>query len=162
MKKAKVTRKPLSRSDFTLYPSRLRMVTIYGSFFALAVIVGLLIRLATSGANTNYAELFIDWQMNLAIVVGGAVLFAILDFKRWTIRVISGELVEGPSGALGDRVKLEIKDIDWERSGRSLNSRLKVGNAIYTLGRQRILISPWFYPSNVFSEFLEHIGYREK
>ena len=159
MKKVKVTRKLQSRADFTLHPSRVRMMLIYAIFFALAVLAGMLIRLAFNRGSLSLAELFSYWVMNLAIVVGGSVLFALLDYSRWTIRVVGGEKIEGPSGALGTRSLLPLDEIDWARSGKSLRSRLKVGNAIYAPGRQRILISPWFYAPTAFSEFLDRIGY---
>jgi hypothetical protein len=159
MKKVKVTRKPHSRQEYVLHPSRVRMALIYAAFFAMAVVIGIVIRLIVNRENANLGELFNDWATNLAIVVGGAVLFALLDYSRWTVRVQGGETVEGPSGALGTRSLLRLDDIDWERSGRSLRSRVKIGNAIYTIGRQRILISPWFYEPTLFSEFLDQIGY---
>ncbi|MBE0699243.1 MAG: hypothetical protein IH586_20160 [Anaerolineaceae bacterium] len=159
MKKMKVTRKPQSRQEYVLHPSRVRMVIIYAIFFTVAVAIGIIIRLVVNQGNASMGELFSDWATNLAIVIGGAVVFALLDYSRWTIRVVGGENVEGPSGALGTRALLPLKDIDWERSGRSLRSSLKIGNAIYTIGRQRILISPWFYEPGSFSEFLDRIGY---
>jgi hypothetical protein len=159
MKKVKVTRRPQSRQDYILRPSRVRMALIYAGFFALAVVVGMLIRLIAYRENANLEAILEGWGINLGIVVGGAVLFALMDYSRWTIRIVGGEKVEGPSGAMGSRSQLPLDDIDWERSGRSLRSRMKIGNAIYTVGRQRILISPWFYEPGLFAEFLDRIGY---
>lgn len=162
MKKVKASQIPQSRQEFVLYPSRLRMGLIYAGFFAVAVLAGWLIRVGVNGGKVPVAELFADWYINLAIVVGGAFLFALLDYSRWTIRVYGSEKVEGPSGALGERTDLPLKEIDWARSSRSLNSWLKVGNAIYTVGRRRILISPWFYDGKIFAEFLKRIGSPQK
>jgi hypothetical protein len=159
MKKVKVTRNPQSRQDFLLRPSRVRMALIYAAFFSLAVIVGMIIRLIAYRENLNFAALIDGWAVNLGIVIGGSVLFALMDYPRWTIKVLGGENVEGPSGAMGMRSLLPLGEIDWERSGRSLRSRLKIGNAIYSVGRQRILISPWFYEPGLFAEFLDRIGY---
>ncbi len=160
MKAVKVTRKSLSRKEYLLLPSRVRMIAIYAAFFALAVMVGMLIRILFNRSGATLGELFSDWIFNLAIVVGGSVIFALVDYSRWTIRVVEGESVEGPSGAMGARLALPVGEIDWDRSRRSLNSWLKVGNAIYTFDRQRILISPWFYNSKKFSDFLSQLGYR--
>lgn len=159
MKKVKVTRRPQSHQDFTLRPSRVRIAAVYAFFFAIAVMLGMLIRVIAYRENANLSGLAEDWLTNLAIVMGGAVLFALLDYSRWTMRVLGGEKLEGPSGALGARSQIALDEIDWQRSGKSLRSRLKVGNAIYSLGRQRILISPWFYEPALFTEFLELIGY---
>jgi hypothetical protein len=159
MKKVKVTRKSGSGADFTLYPSRVRITLIYAAFFVMAVLIGMLVRIIAGGQNIDLAVLFSDWYINFGIVVGGAVLFAFMDYKRWTIRVLGGATVEGPSGAMGDRLMLPLKEIDWKRSGRSLRSRIKIGNAIYTEGRKRILISPWFYDPQAYAEFQERIGY---
>jgi len=159
MKKVKVTRKPGTNKDYTLRPVRWRMALIYAFFFTIAVLIGMSIRLIFNSRNEPLSEMFSDWYINLAIVVGGAVIFALVDYARWTIRVIGGEKVEGPSGALGDRFSMPIHEIDWPRSAKSLNSRLKVGNAIYSAKRGRILISPWFYNSSAFRELLTRIGY---
>jgi hypothetical protein len=161
MKKIKVTRRPQTRQDFILFPSRVRMTMIYAVLFALAVLLGIVIRLFAYRDNLNLDVILEGWVVNLGIVVGGAVLFALLDYTRWTIRVLGGEKLEGPSGAMGSRAQMLLDDIDWERSGRNLRSRLKIGNAIYTSGRQRILISPWFYDPKLFAEFLERIGFPE-
>jgi hypothetical protein len=160
MKKMKVTRRPGSGANFTLYPSRVRIALIYASFFTIAVLVGLLIRIFTGG-QYDPAVLFGDWAINLGIIIGGAVLFALMDYKRWTIQVIARESIEGPSGPMGERSQLPLKDIDWSRSGKSLRSRFKVGNAIYTLDRKRILISPWFYDPASYAQFKEQIGFSE-
>ncbi len=159
MKKVRAARKSQSRSDYSLRPSRVRMALIYAFFFALAVMFGMLIRVVFNNENASPAELFSDWGPNLAIVVVGAVLFAMIDYSRWTIRVQGGEQIEGPSGGMGRRMILPLEEIDWKRTRRSLESRLKIGNAIYTFDGQRILISPWFYPPGNYSELLDLIGY---
>jgi len=159
MKKAKVTRNPRSQAEFVLRPSRWRMLLIYVILFALAVTFGLLIRSIFSGGFST-ETIFGDWQINAIIVVGGAVAFALLDYRRWTMRVQGGEYLEGPTGAFGERIILPLKEINWERSGKSLRSRFGVGTAIYTHGGRRILISPWFYEPGHFKAFLYEIGYR--
>ena len=158
MKKAKVTRKPSARIDYTLRPSRWRMMLIYSALFTLALVFGLLLRMLFGG-EFSLQTLFGDWYVNIAIVIGGAVLYSLLDYRRWTMRVLGGDQVEGPTGALGDRVTVPIREIDWTRSRRSIESRIKIGTAIYSLSRQRILISPWFYDPDQFREFLDRIGY---
>jgi hypothetical protein len=159
MKKRKVTRKPRSLEDFTLRPSRVRMVVIYALFFSLAVLAGMLLRLLFNRQGLSLGELYSDWLVYLAVVVGGAVAFSLMDYSRWTILVLGGKRIEGPSGAMGNRSILDLNQVDWIRTRRSLDSRLKVGNVIYTIERQRILISPWFYSPAAFSEFLDRIGY---
>lgn len=159
MKKPKLARKPLSHGEFTLRPSRVRMAVIYAAFFALAVLAGMLIRLVFNRQGLKLEELYGDWALYLAIVIGGAILFALMDYSRWTIRLVGGDRVEGPSGAMGSRSWFDLGDIDWGRTQRSLGSRFKVGNAIYSVERQRILISPWFYPPASYAEFLDRIGY---
>jgi len=156
----KTTHKPVSYQEFVLRPIRWRMALIYAGFFALAVFAGMLIRLATNSGQEAFSELFNDWYINLAIVVGGAIIFALLDYPRWTIRVVGMDRIEGSTGAFGERVALPLKDMDWPRSRKSLNSRMKVGNAMYTVTGKRILISPWFYDARHFQEFLDRIGYR--
>lgn len=159
MKKVRAARKSQSRLDYSLRPSRVRMALIYAFFFALAVMFGMLIRIMANNENASLAQLFSDWGPNLAIVVGGAVLFAMIDYSRWTIRLQGGDELEGPSGGMGRRMVLPLEEIDWERTRRSLESRLKIGNAIYTVDGQRILISPWFYPPGSYAEFLDQINY---
>lgn len=156
---ARTSGRPKSQLEFILRPSRWRMMVIYTVLFALAVVFGLLIRVALSGG-TSVQAVFGDWYINLGIVVAGAVLFAWIDYGRWTMRVQGGQQVEGPSGAFGDRAVLQLKDINWPRSGKSLRSRIKIGTAIYTHAGKRILISPWFYEPARFREFLDKIGYR--
>jgi hypothetical protein len=158
MKKPKPTKKIGKQADFVLKPSRLRMALIYALMFGIAVSVGILIRFIMDGGVFDAQRLFGDWQMNALIVLGGAIVFAMLDYRRWTIRVLGGERVEGPSGAFGERQVFSISDIDWTRTRRSMNSRLKIGNGIYTGTRQRILISPWFYDPENFREFAERLG----
>lgn len=148
-----------SHQEYVLYPSRLRMGLIYSGFFAVAVLAGWLIRIGVNSGKATTAELFDGWYINLAIVIGGAILFAFLDFSRWTIRVIDNDRLEGPAGALGERLILSLREINWPRSSKSLNSRLKVGNAIYSVGGKRILISPWFYEVDKYADFLKQIGY---
>jgi len=162
MKNEKMARKTGARLDYILRPVRWRVALIYAIFFALAVLAGLSIRVAFNANKESFATLFSDWYFNFIIVIGGSILFALLDYSRWTIRVINGDRIEGPTGAFGERAELPLKEIDWTRSSRSLNSRLKVGNAIYTLTRKRILISPWFYKQEDFKELLDYIGYKPK
>ena len=159
MTKATGTRRPKGQADFILRPSLLRVMLIYIAMFSLAVLFGLLIR-ALFGGGFSLSSLFGDWYINLAIVVGGAVLFAVIDYRRWTMRVLGGLKLEGPSGAFGERVTMQVREINWERSGKSLRSRIKIGTGIYSTMGQRILISPWFYPPGLYQEFLDKIGYR--
>lgn len=159
MKTVKVPRKSKSQAEFILRPSRWRMMIIYTVMFTLAVLAGLLIR-TIFGGGTSVQAIFGDWYINLGIVVVGAVLFALVDYSRWTMRVQGGETIEGPSGAFGDRSTLSLKDINWARSGKSLRSRIKIGTGIYTNGGKRILISPWFYEPARYQEFLDQIGYQ--
>jgi hypothetical protein len=161
MNKSKPAKRVNKKADFILRPNRLRMGLIYAFFFGLALAIGTLIRFALDGFAFNSQSLFGDWRINLLIVFGGAALFALLDYRRWTIRVLGGDRLEGPSGALGDRQVLPIADIDWTRTRRSLGSRLKVGNGIYAGPRNRILISPWFYNPADFAQFAEIIGWKE-
>ncbi len=152
MKTVKVTRRSKGQAEFILRPSRWRMMVIYTVMFTLAVLAGLLIR-TILGGGTSVQAIFGDWYINLGIVVVGAVLFALVDYSRWTMRVQGGETI-------GDRSTLSLKDINWARSGKSLRSRIKIGTAIYTHGGKRILISPWFYEPARYQEFLDQIGYQ--
>ena len=160
MKSVKIPRKSKSQAEFILRPSRWRMMVIYTIMFTLAVFAGLLIR-TILGGGASVQAIFSDWYINLGIVVGGAVLFALIDYSRWTMRVQGKEQLEGPSGAFGDRNTLPLKDINWPRSRKSLGSRIKIGTAIYTHGGKRILISPWFYDPARYQEFLDQIGYQQ-
>jgi hypothetical protein len=158
MKKPKPTRRTSKQAEYVLRPSRLRMTLIYILIFSIAMGIGILIRFILDGGVYNPDRLFGDWQTNALIIFGGAIVFALLDYRRWTIRVLDGERIEGPSGAFSQRQAFPIKDIDWTRTRRSINSRLKIGNGIYTDSRQRILISPWFYDPQQFQEFAQRIG----
>jgi hypothetical protein len=161
MKKIRSAKQSGKKNNFILRPNRLRMGLIYAFFFGVALVIGILIRFILDGGVFNPQSLFGDWRINFAIVFGGAVLFALLDYSRWTIRILGGEQLEGPSGAFGDRQIIPISEIDWTRTGRSLGSRFKIGNGIYARSRQRILISPWFYNPPDFDQFAQLIGYHE-
>jgi hypothetical protein len=163
MQKAKATKRPNvnKKIDYILRPNRIRMGLIYALTFAIAMAIGILIRFFLDGGVFSPDSLFGDWSINLLIVIGGAVLFALLDYSRWTIRIVDGDKLEGPTGAFGDRHAFPIRDIDWNRTGRSLGSRFKIGNGIYTTKRQRILISPWFYNPEEYQQFTAMIGYKQ-
>lgn len=159
MAKYKTSRTNRAPSEFVLFPSRVRMTIIYAVLFTLALMIGLLIRAAFSGWSFDLGGIWDEWYLNILLIFGGALVFAMIDYNRWTIRVRDNESVEGPTGAMGERALLPIKNIDWDRTRRNLNSRLKIGNAIYTQSGQRILISPWFYAPARYHEFLSEIGY---
>lgn len=157
MRKAKSTRRPATRENLVLKPSRLRMFVIYIILFSLAVVVGFMIRLIFSG----FAADDLDWTLYLVVVFGGAVVMAFMEVPRWTLRVLDGgELLEGTTGAFGTRISIPIKSIDWERTHRSISSRVKIGNNIYATSVQRLMVSPWFFDPQEFKSFLESIGYQ--
>jgi hypothetical protein len=118
----------------------------------------MLLRLLFNRQGLSLGELYSDWLVYLAVVVGRSGFFAdgllALDDPG-----AGRERIEGPSGAMGNRSILDLNQVDWIRTRRSLDSRLKVGNVIYTIERLRILLSPWFYSPAAFSEFLDRIGY---
>lgn len=161
MKKVKVTKRP-KMQEFVLRPSRLRMIAIYIFLFALALGVGFLIRLVINPGSLNLAELEKSWIAYVAILLGAPILLAVMDFRRWTLRILDGDRVEGPAGPFGERLAIGLDEIDWERTKRSLSSWLKMGNAIYASRRERILLNPWFYPSQTYVEFLDLIGFNKR
>jgi hypothetical protein len=91
------------------------------------------------------------------LIIGGAGVLALIERNRWTLRIIDREAIEGPSGAFGERYTIRIDEIDWERTRRSLGSRLKIGNAIYGPERRRIVISQWFFPPEALRTLLDVI-----
>ncbi len=158
MKRAKVTKKPAARPDLVLRPARLRMFGIYLVLFGLAIGAGLLIRQLVSQDAFSEGWLQNNWLTAVGIIVGGSALMAILERGRWTLRLLNGDKLEGPSGAIGERVVIPAGEIDWERTRKSLNSRVKIGNGIYAANR-RILVSPWFFDPREFRSLLEKVGY---
>lgn len=160
MKKVKVTKRPKAQSEFVLQPSRLRMIVIYALLFMLAYGIGLLIRYIISGGTLEFDRLREDWLLDVLVIFGGPVLLAFLDYKRWVIKV-QGDQLEGLSGPFGDRSTFTTQEIDWTRTGRSLSSRVKIGNGIYANANRRILISPWFYRPADYRTFLDLIGYEK-
>ena len=159
MQKAKVTRRAKALNEFILKPNRLRMFIIYTLLFILAYGLGLLIRYAINPTEFNLERLKEDWLIDILIVFGGPILLALLDSQRWIVQIKGGDQLEGLSGAFGERATFAVKDIDWVRTRKSLSSRLKIGNGIYSQTRKRILISPWFYTPDAYQEFLKIIGF---
>lgn len=157
MKKVKVTKKP--GTSFILRPSRVRMFLVYVVILALAIGAGLTIQFLFRRNSLRPDWFMTDGPTYLAIILGGASIISLMEYSRWIIRVEDGDTVEGPSGAFGERLSIPLKEIDWQRTRRSLNSWLKFGNAIYSSPRRRILISPWFFRTAQFREFLTAIGY---
>jgi hypothetical protein len=157
MKKVKVTRRP--GASFVLRPSRVRMFLVYIVILALAIGVGLAIQFLFRRNSLSPNWFMTDGPTYLAIILGGAIIISLMEYSRWIIHVENGDTVEGPSGAFGERLSIQLKEIDWQRTRRSLNSWLKFGNAIYSGPRRRILISPWFFSPARFREFLSAIGY---
>lgn len=155
-KKMKVTKRPNPRGDYVLQPTWLRMFLIYIVLFILAIGLGTLLRLAFSRENLGswFTE---NWDTTLAIIVGGAALLALIERGRWTLRVLDGRRLEGPSGAFGERFEFPVEQIDWERTNRSLGSWLKIGNAIYSQDRRRIAISQWFFDPGRLQTLIELI-----
>ena len=135
------------------------MFLSYTVLFALAYGAGILLRMLFSPSEERVRLLTGDWLRDFAIVAGGALLLSLLDFRRWTVRIHAGDRLEGASGAFGERVTIPIDEIDWTQTGRSLQSRVKLGNGIYAISRERILISPWFYSPGDYQDFLERIGF---
>jgi hypothetical protein len=162
MKKAKVTKRPTAREDLTLRPSRLRMFLIYIVLFALAIAAGQLIRLVLYPSEGTTGWLVERWPVTLGIIVGGAALMALLERNRWTLRLVNREQLEGPTGAFGERIRIPLSEINWERTRRSLNSRVKIGNGIYGLERRRILVSQWFFEPEGLHEMLRALGYEKQ
>ncbi len=154
MKKVKVTKRPGARGDVVLQPSRLRMFLIYMVLFTLAIGVGLLIRLMMDQQDVSAVWFANNWPSGVGIIVGGAALLSIIEQRRWTLRVLDGRKLEGPTGAFGERLIIPAEDIDWERTQHSLSSRLKIGNAIYGPERKRIIVSQWFFEPDKLQEML--------
>ena len=157
MKKIKVTKRP--GTSLVLRPSRVRMFLVYVAILTLAIGFGLLISFLFWRHNFGPTWIMTETPTYLALILGGAFIITLMEYSRWIIHVEGGETVEGPAGGLGERLSIPIKEIDWTRTRRSLNSWLKFGNAIYSSPRQRILISPWFFQPAQFREFLTAIGY---
>jgi hypothetical protein len=162
MKKVKVSQRPAARGEITLQPSRLRMFLIYIVLFAIAIAFGQLIRLVIYREEGTLAWLASNWPVTLAIIFGGAALMAVIERRRWTLRVLGRDEVEGPTGAFGERISIPLSQIDWERTRRSLSSRLKLGNAIYGPERRRIIVSQWFFEPEGLREMLRAIGYEKQ
>jgi hypothetical protein len=158
MKKPQAANLRSVRSEAVLKPSRLLMFLNYILLFTIAVTVGLGVRWLVNreGFGQNW------WSENglltLAVVVFSSLLIAVVDHGRWTLRIINGSQLEGPTGALGDRLVIPLREIDMDRTRKSLRSRLKIGNGIYANSRQRILISPWFYRPAEYRNFIREIG----
>jgi hypothetical protein len=159
MKKVKVTKRPSTRADLVLRPSPLRMFFIYIILFALALGIGLLIRLIVNRGSFTLEWLQQNWIAGLAIIFGGAALMPLIERSRWMIRVLNNSIIEGPTGMFGERITIGLDEIDWTRTQRSLTSRLKLANAIYGPASARILISQWFFDPVPLQEFLDAIGF---
>lgn len=159
MKKARPYNRSQNQSSQVLRPNRLRMLAIYTLLFALAYGLGLLLRYIFNPAAFAPERMQDDWIMDTLIILGGPLLLSLVDYKRWIVEVQGGMRLEGFAGAFSDRTGFAVRDIDWQRTRRSLSSRLKIGNAIYSNDHQRILISPWFYNRRDYRNFLAAIGY---
>ncbi len=160
MKKVKVTRRP-GRVDYILLPNRLRMFIIYFILFTLAVVFGFLIRFLLYRTGLDSDWLLTNGPTILGLIILVAAVVPFIERRRWTLRVAGGEKVEGPTGAFGDRMAIPLREINWDRTRRSLTSGFKLGNAIHGPDRDRILVSPWFYNPGQFREFLKAIGFEE-
>ena len=158
MAKIRVTKRPTQ--DFILKPNRVRMFLIYIILFALAIVLGTGIRWLLYRDTLTPGWWSNNGTIAVVIIVVGALLMSVTEYSRWTLRVVGGNTIEGPAGMFGSREALSIAAIDWERTRRSLSSWLKIGNAIYDVSRQRILVSPWFFTPREFREMLDLIGYR--
>lgn len=160
MKKVKVTKRPGPQGELIVLPSRLRMFLIYMVMFSLAIGIGLLLRLAVDRESFTAEWLSSGWISWLGVVIGGAALMALIERSRWKLRVVERDKLEGPTGAFGERLVIPFNEIDWPRTQRSLSSKLKIGNAIYGRGRQRIIVSQAFFDPAALSELLRAIGYK--
>lgn len=136
------------------------MFLIYLILFVLAYGFGILLRLIFNSGAADFPALFDDWYLDVGIVVGGAFLLALVDFRRWTVRVLNGDQLEGPAGPFGERMAVPLKTIDWARSSKSLMSGFGMANGIYTIDRQRVLFNRWFYAPDSLQEFFKQIGFR--
>ena len=159
MKKAKVTKK--SASELILQPSVLRMYLIYTLMFILAYAFGLLIRFITQREQFTVERLTNDWLVDTLIVFAGPLLLAFIYKRRWMVKVIGRDTVEGPTGAFSDRIQLPVREINWAMTERSIESKVGLANAIYA-GGQRILVNIWFFNPSEWQEFLDRIGYTGK
>ncbi|NLG97268.1 MAG: hypothetical protein GX491_07905 [Chloroflexi bacterium] len=158
MKRVKVTKQ--KQREFTLRPSRLRMFVIYLVLFVFAYGFGILLRLIFNNGAADFPAFFDDWYLDAGIVVGGAFVLALVDFRRWTVRIMNGDQLEGPAGPFGERLAVPLRNIDWTRSTKSLKAGLGMANGIYTIDRQRVLFNRWFYAPNSLQEFFDRIGFR--
>jgi hypothetical protein len=146
-------------ASLIIRPSRLRMIGVYIIILTIAISVGLAIRFLLSHESVTLDWLQSDALPLAAIIIGGSVFISFLEYSRWTLRVENGDSVEGPAGAFGERMTLSLKEIDWVKTHRSLDSWLQFGNGIYSTPRRRILVSPCFFKPAEFREFLSAIGY---
>lgn len=162
MTKAKIARRPAQRQDLTIQPSRLRMFLVYLVMFTLAISLGLLIRVAVNPGETSLAYFQENWVPGVAIILGGSLLMAVIERSRWTLRVLGRNQLEGPTGLFSERITIPADEIDWERTRRSLESWLKIGNAIYGSGRTRVMVSQWFFNPEELKELLGMLGYKKK
>lgn len=156
MKKVKVTKR--STSELILQPSVLRMYLIYTFLFIMAYAFGLLIRFITDRNNFTFDRLTNDWLVDTLIVFVGPLLLAFIYKRRWMVKLIGRDTVEGPTGAFSDRITLPVREINWAMTERSIESRVGLANAIYAEGR-RILVNVWFFNPAEWREFLNRIGY---
>lgn len=156
MKKVKVTKK--SNPELILQPSVLRMYLIYTLMFVLAYAFGLLIRFFLYREQFNLAQLTSDWLVDTLIVFAGPLVLAFIYKRRWMVKVIGRDTLEGPTGAFSERIQLPLREINWAMTERSIGSKFGLANAIYAGGR-RILVNAWFFNPAEWQEFLERIGY---
>ena len=157
MTKTKVTKRPSPRGDITLQPSRLRMFLIYVVLFSLAIGIGLVIRLLMNQLDVTGGWFAENWPSGVGIIIGGAALLSFIERSRWTLRLLEGRRLEGPSGAFGERLVIPAEEIDWVLTQRSLGSWLKIGNAIYGKERKRIIVSQWFFDPEKLRDLLGRI-----
>lgn len=160
MVRIRSTKRP-APPEFVLHPSRVRMFLVYVVVFALAILFGSGIRWLFNHDAFNATWLANQGPVTAVIIAGGAAFMSLTEYTRWTMRVTGGDMLEGPAGVFGDRLAIDIHHIDWTLTRRSLRSWLKIGNAIYGVSRQRILVSPWFFPPSQFREMLDRIGYTD-
>jgi hypothetical protein len=171
MKRAKATGRPQQRQNaarrssvprrgdsLTVRPSRLRMFAVYVVMFAAALAVGMIFRMIANGWEATAQWITGQWPALVGIIFGGGALMAVIEHGRWTLRLLDGDRLEGPTGMFGERIVIPTGEIDWERTRRSMSGRLKMGNAIYGPGRTRILISPWFFEPAALRELLDRVG----
>jgi hypothetical protein len=128
--------------------------------FTLAILIGLVIRLLVNQGESTQAYLQENWPSGVLIIVGGSALMTVIERSRWTLRVLERDKLEGPTGLFNERVVIPKNEIDWERTKRSLSSRLGMGNAIYGAGRLRVIVSQWFFNPDDLKELLGMLGYK--